>query len=146
MGSIWNSRRTVLAEHRAIFDREFPKFNKGVFFFYFSSLDLNSHMFWRLIDPHHPEYDADLAAKYGSALPEFYEQIDQVLGEVMPGWMTGLLAGVVRPRLCALQPVVQSEYVVGEQWLCHFEKRPDPIRMRRLPMWTGAILAPTAWG
>ena len=82
-GQYLEQSRTVLAEHRAIFDREFPKFNKGVFFFYFSSLDLNSHMFWRLIDPHHPEYDADLAAKYGSALPEFYEQIDQVLGEVM---------------------------------------------------------------
>jgi predicted AlkP superfamily phosphohydrolase/phosphomutase len=75
--------RTVLAEHRRIFDAEFPKFNSGVFFFYFSSLDLNSHMLWRLIDPQHPEYDAALAADYGSALPEFYQQIDQVLGEVM---------------------------------------------------------------
>ena len=43
--------RTVLAEHRRIFDAEFPKFQQGVFFFYFSSLDLNSHMFWRLMDP-----------------------------------------------------------------------------------------------
>jgi predicted AlkP superfamily phosphohydrolase/phosphomutase len=75
--------KTVLAEHRAIFDREFPKFHSGMFFFYFSSLDLNSHMFWRLLDPKHPEYDADLAAKYGSAIPDFYQQIDQVLGEVM---------------------------------------------------------------
>jgi len=54
-----------------------------LFFFYFSSLDLNSHMFWRLIDPQHPEYDAALAAQFGSALPEFYQQIDQVLGEVL---------------------------------------------------------------
>ncbi len=75
--------RTVLAEHRQIFDAEFPKFHSGLFFFYFSSLDLNSHMLWRLIDPQHPEYDAALAAEYGSALPEFYQQIDQVLGEVM---------------------------------------------------------------
>ena len=75
--------RTVLAEHRKIFDAEFPKFRAGVFFFYFSSLDLNSHMLWRLIDPQHPEYDASLAAEYGSALPEFYQQIDQVLGEVL---------------------------------------------------------------
>jgi len=75
--------RTVLAEHRQIFDAEFPKFHSGLFFFYFSSLDLNSHMFWRLIDPQHPEYDAALAAQYGSALSEFYQQIDQVLGQVM---------------------------------------------------------------
>jgi predicted AlkP superfamily phosphohydrolase/phosphomutase len=75
--------KTVLAEHRQIFNVEFPKFHSGLFFFYFSSLDLNSHMFWRLIDPLHPEYDAALAAQYGSALPEFYQQIDQVLGQVM---------------------------------------------------------------
>jgi predicted AlkP superfamily phosphohydrolase/phosphomutase len=76
--------RTVLAEHRRIFDSEFPKFSEGVFFFYFSSLDLNSHMFWRLIDSQHPEYDATLAAQNGSAIADFYEQMDQVLGEVLP--------------------------------------------------------------
>lgn len=75
---------TVLAEHRRIFDKEFPKFHEGMFFFYFSSLDLNSHMFWRLMDPKHPGYDASLAAQYGSTIEEFYMQIDQVLGEVLP--------------------------------------------------------------
>ncbi len=75
---------TVLAEHRRVFDVEFPKFKQGLFFFYFSSLDLNSHMLWRLTDPKHPAYDAALAAQYGSALEEFYQQIDQVLGEVLP--------------------------------------------------------------
>jgi predicted AlkP superfamily phosphohydrolase/phosphomutase len=76
--------RTVLAEHRRIFDKEFPKFQRGMFFFYFSSLDLNSHMFWRLLDPKHPEYDAVLAAENGLAIESFYQQIDQVLGEVLP--------------------------------------------------------------
>ena len=76
--------RTVLAEHRRIFDAEFPKFNQGVFFFYFSSLDLNSHMFWRLMDPKHPEYDGALAAQNGSAIEDFYQQMDEVLGEVLP--------------------------------------------------------------
>jgi predicted AlkP superfamily phosphohydrolase/phosphomutase len=76
--------RTVLAEHRRIFDAEFPKFKDGVFFFYFSSLDLNSHMMWRWMDPKHPQYDAANAMQYGSAILEFYEQIDQVLGEVLP--------------------------------------------------------------
>jgi len=75
---------TVLAEHRRAFDAEFPKFHDGVFFFYFSSLDLNGHMLWRLTDPQSPTYDAAASAKYGTALEEFYEQIDQVLGEVLP--------------------------------------------------------------
>jgi predicted AlkP superfamily phosphohydrolase/phosphomutase len=74
---------TVLAEHRRVFDAEFPKFKRGVFFFYFSSLDLNSHMMWRLMDPRHPQYDASAAAQYGSAIADFYQQIDQVLGEVL---------------------------------------------------------------
>lgn len=76
--------RTVLAEHRRIFDAEFPKFKDGVFFFYFSSLDLNSHMFWRLMDAKHPEYDAGMAAQNGAAIEGFYQQMDQVLGEVLP--------------------------------------------------------------
>jgi predicted AlkP superfamily phosphohydrolase/phosphomutase len=76
--------RTVLAEHRRIFDAEFSKFKEGVFFFYFSSLDLNSHMFWRLMDPQHPEYDPTLADQNGSAIADFYQQMDQVLGEVLP--------------------------------------------------------------
>jgi predicted AlkP superfamily phosphohydrolase/phosphomutase len=76
--------RTVLAEHRRAFDAEFPKFHDGLFFFYFSSLDLNGHMLWRLTDPQSPTYDAAESAKYGTALEEFYQQIDQVLGEIMP--------------------------------------------------------------
>jgi predicted AlkP superfamily phosphohydrolase/phosphomutase len=76
--------RTVLAEHRRAFDAEFVKFQQGLFFFYFSSLDLNAHMMWRLTDPSHPAYDAALATQYGSSLEEFYQQLDQVLGEVLP--------------------------------------------------------------
>jgi len=76
--------RTVLAEHRRAFDAEFPKFHDGLFFFYFSSLDLNAHMLWRLTDPGSPTYDAAAAAQYGSALEDFYQQIDQVLGEILP--------------------------------------------------------------
>lgn len=75
---------TVLAEHRRAFDAEFPKFHNGFFFFYFSSLDLNAHMMWRLTDPLSPSYDAAAAAQYGGALEEFYEQIDQVIGEILP--------------------------------------------------------------
>ena len=76
--------REVLAEHRRIFDAEFPKFREGMFFFYFSSLDLNSHMFWRLMDPKHPGYDAALAQQNANAIEWFYHQIDEVLGEVLP--------------------------------------------------------------
>jgi predicted AlkP superfamily phosphohydrolase/phosphomutase len=75
---------TVLAEHRRAFDAEFPKFHEGLFFFYFSSLDLNGHMLWRMTDPQSPAYVAASAAQNGTALEEFYQQMDQVLGEVLP--------------------------------------------------------------
>lgn len=76
--------REVLAEHRRIFNAEFPKFHQGLFFFYFSSIDLNSHMFWRSIDPHSPQFDPTQAAHFGSVLPDFYHQMDEVLGEILP--------------------------------------------------------------
>ena len=82
-GEYLEQSREVLAEQRRIFDAEFPKFRSGLFFFYFSSLDLNAHMLWRLTDPRHPGYNAETAARYAPALREFYEQMDQILGEVM---------------------------------------------------------------
>ena len=95
--------REVLAEHRRIFDAEFPKFRDGMFFFYFSSLDLNSHMFWRLMDAKHPGYDAALAAQNANAIEWFYHQIDEVLGEVMPKLDARHdAARALRSRLCAL--------------------------------------------
>ena len=83
-GEYLQQAREVAAEQRRIFDAEFPKFHRGVFFFYFSSLDLNGHMMWRLMDSHHPAYDPTLAAQYGNALESFYQQIDGVLGKVLP--------------------------------------------------------------
>src|SRR5258705_5022857 len=75
--------RTALAEHRRAFDVQVPKFKQGLLFFFFFSLVLKGHMMWRLTDPSHPAYDAALAAQYGSTLEEFYQQLDQVLGEVL---------------------------------------------------------------
>src|SRR5690242_6187658 len=83
-GEYLQQAREVADEQRRIFDAEFPKFHRGVFFFYFSSLDLNGHMMWRLMDSHHPAYDPTLAAQYGNALESFYQQIDGVLGKVLP--------------------------------------------------------------
>ncbi|MGH9469173.1 MAG: alkaline phosphatase family protein [Terriglobia bacterium] len=48
----------------------------------FTATDSVSHMFWRLIDPEHPRYDPELAAKYGDAILRVYERMDQIVGEV----------------------------------------------------------------
>ncbi|MGH9378722.1 MAG: alkaline phosphatase family protein, partial [Terriglobia bacterium] len=46
----------------------------------FTSTDSVSHMFYRLIDPKSPRYNADEARKYGDAILDTYERMDHVVG------------------------------------------------------------------
>jgi predicted AlkP superfamily phosphohydrolase/phosphomutase len=47
------------------------------------STDRVQHMFWRLLDPTHPMYDAALAARYGDAIERVYRRCDALVGEVL---------------------------------------------------------------
>ena len=58
----------VQDESIALFHREFARFESGLFFYYFSSVDQNAHMLW---------------GKYETELLEFYKAIDRVVGETM---------------------------------------------------------------
>ena len=51
--------------------------------FYFEFTDRVQHMMWRFFDPKHPLYDAEKAAHWGSAIPEAYQRMDRIVGEVM---------------------------------------------------------------
>lgn len=82
-GEYLQQSRMVLQEQKKIFEVEFARFQSGLLFSYFSSLDQNSHMVWNRIDPAHPSYDAELAAKYGAVLEEFFRAMDDVLGDVL---------------------------------------------------------------
>ena len=73
----------VLRERLAMYDYVLEEFESGMLFFYFCSLDQNSHMLWWLIDPKHPLYDKDLAQKYGHVLYDIYMEMDKVLGKAM---------------------------------------------------------------
>jgi len=48
----------------------------------FTATDSASHMLFRLMDPTHPRYDADLAAQYGNGVRQVYEKMDSIIGEV----------------------------------------------------------------
>ena len=81
-----NFREQSLFVHQEsvrMFHSEFPRFKEGLFFFYFSCLDQNSHAFWRTLDPTHPLYTPELAAAHGDYLPWLYEDLDRVLGEAL---------------------------------------------------------------
>ena len=45
--------------------------------------DRVQHMMWRLIDPSHPMYDEQLAARFGDAIERVYRRADQFVGEVL---------------------------------------------------------------
>lgn len=74
---------SVLEENEKAFYWEFPQFKEGVFFFYFSSLDQNSHMLWRCMDENHPLHDPKSAPKLKLAVQWLYQEMDKILGEVL---------------------------------------------------------------
>jgi predicted AlkP superfamily phosphohydrolase/phosphomutase len=45
--------------------------------------DRISHMMWRLIDPKHPMYDKDLAARHGDSIEKVYRRADDLVGRVL---------------------------------------------------------------
>jgi predicted AlkP superfamily phosphohydrolase/phosphomutase len=45
--------------------------------------DRVQHMMWRLIDPQHPMYDAELARLHGGAIESIYRRADEFVGEVL---------------------------------------------------------------
>ena len=47
------------------------------------STDRVQHMMWRLRDPTHPMYDAELAARHGGAIEEIYRRADTFVAEVL---------------------------------------------------------------
>ncbi len=73
----------VLDTDIKIFTSQLNDFREGFFYSYFSSLDMNSHMFWRTIDTKHPLYTPELAKEHGDHLPTLYRRIDDYVGKLM---------------------------------------------------------------
>lgn len=73
----------VFDDQRRIFLQELAHFRAGLFFYYFSGVDLNSHMFWRAADPKSPIYSPQLAEKYGHVIEDSYREMDAMLGEIL---------------------------------------------------------------
>jgi len=71
----------ILEEKEKILAGELRDFKAGVFFFYFETLDIIQHMFWRHIDPKHPLYETN--SKYKNVISEYYEKMDEILGSIL---------------------------------------------------------------
>lgn len=76
----------VFDERKRLFRHFLANHNQGMLFFYFSSLDQNTHMLWQLTDPAHPARMAEDAKKYGfyldkktdADLPYFLKQDKEI--------------------------------------------------------------------
>lgn len=75
----------VWQERKRLFDYAWRRFDGGLLFFYFTLSDLNSHMFWRALDPTHPSYTEELGRKYGDVILNTYRRLDAIVGQVFEG-------------------------------------------------------------
>ncbi len=75
----FSQAKLVIEESLRNFEYTYDKFKEGFYFFYFSSIDQNSHMLWRLMDPTHPLYKADASAELKDAVRYFYRKMDSAL-------------------------------------------------------------------
>lgn len=73
----------VLEERLALFDYAVDDYEDGLLFFYFSSSDLQSHMFWWDSDEPHPIRTASEAQKWHEHVHRLYRRLDQVVGDLM---------------------------------------------------------------
>jgi predicted AlkP superfamily phosphohydrolase/phosphomutase len=73
----------VLEERLALFDYAVQDYDDGLLFFYFSSSDLQSHMFWWTSDEKHPTRSAEEAKKYFGHVRQLYRRLDAVVGDLL---------------------------------------------------------------
>jgi predicted AlkP superfamily phosphohydrolase/phosphomutase len=73
----------VLEERLALFDYAINNYDDGLLFFYFSSSDLQSHMFWWDSDDRHPIRSDDEAKKYFGHVKRLYQRLDTVIGDIV---------------------------------------------------------------
>lgn len=72
----------VLEERMGLFHTVLSKYNEGLLFFYFTSLDLNVHMFYRSMDPASPLYGVT-DSRFSGVIADLYSKIDIAVGEAM---------------------------------------------------------------
>ncbi len=73
----------VIDENFRILDYQLSRFNDGFFFYYFSCIDQNCHMLWRLCDPSHPLYKPDASPELKNSVKLLYKRMDDALKMVL---------------------------------------------------------------
>jgi predicted AlkP superfamily phosphohydrolase/phosphomutase len=72
----------VMDESQRLFDYELSRYQEGMLFFYFGSIDQNHHILWRSTDPSHPGYRPE-EAQFSDTIYQIYEVMDRTVGKVL---------------------------------------------------------------
>ncbi|HYI13588.1 MAG TPA: alkaline phosphatase family protein [Thermoanaerobaculia bacterium] len=78
----WDDMEWTVAQTRKIFNATLQG-NDDLIVQCFEFPDRVGHVFWRIVDPKHPAYDAKLAAEWGDALLKAYQIMDEIVGDAM---------------------------------------------------------------
>ncbi len=70
---------SIYRERLVALDEALRSFKGGFLFFYFSSIDQVSHMFWRALEPDASTEDA----RYANVIPDLYHEMDKTIGKVL---------------------------------------------------------------
>lgn len=82
-GEFLAQNRLVIEERRRLFEQSLKDFDDGLLFFYFSTPDILSHLFWNTVDPNHPGYTKERAEKFGAVIESAYTEADHLVGEAL---------------------------------------------------------------
>lgn len=72
----------VLEERLALLEYAIQNYDDGLLFFYFSSSDLQSHIFWWNSDRKHPTRSAPEAKRFFTHVRALYQKLDAVIGDL----------------------------------------------------------------
>lgn len=73
----------ILDDRIRLFEHEWERFRDGLFFFYVSSTDQDTHMLWRNMDKSHPMHGAS-DVRFSGYIHHLYEEMDKLVGRVLP--------------------------------------------------------------
>ncbi|MFW6124715.1 MAG: alkaline phosphatase family protein, partial [Pirellulales bacterium] len=74
---------TILQKRIEQFRYALDRFESGCLFYYFGTIDVVSHLFWRDTDPQHPGREPQQGDRYAGVIEEHYVKMDQVVGQAV---------------------------------------------------------------
>lgn len=73
----------VLEQRFQMLDYALAHYTSGLLYFYFSSTDLQAHMFWWDSDQPHPTRSPEDARTYMTVIEDLYRRMDQLMGDIL---------------------------------------------------------------